>query len=209
MEGLLPLAIAYGVGCVSFASIVARARGVDIRSFGSGNPGATNVGRALGPGWGRLVLILDILKGFLPVLLLRLDPPLSVSPWLVDSDGRTLILAAAVTGHVLPVTSRFRGGKGVATLIGGIFALDWRLALAAILSHFLVRRLTGFVSVASVVLAWIVPVLQAAGRAAGFAVQPGMAVTACLALLVTLRHADNFGRIREGTEDRHAREEAR
>jgi glycerol-3-phosphate acyltransferase PlsY len=209
MDALLPLAIAYAVGCVSFASIVARARGVDIRQHGSGNPGATNVGRVVGAGWGRLVLLLDVLKGFLPVLLLRLGSPLSVSPWLVDPEGRTLILAAAVAGHVLPVTSRFRGGKGVATLLGGLAALDWRLAAVAVVVHLLVRRTTGYVSVASVVLAWSAPLAQALGLSQGLDLPAGVAATACLALLVTLRHADNFGRIRAGREDRHRTEEAR
>lgn len=203
MGVLLPLALAYAVGCISFASLVARAHGVDIRSQGSGNPGATNVGRVLGPRWGRVVLALDMLKGFLPVILLRVDPPLQASPWLVDPEGRSLILACAVAGHIAPITAGFRGGKGVATTLGGLAAFDWALTLVAAAAHLLVRRVSGYVSLASVLMVWTVPLAQAVGLATGWRPTGGVAVTAALAALVTLRHAANFGRIRAGTESRH------
>jgi glycerol-3-phosphate acyltransferase PlsY len=181
MGVLLPLALAYAAGCISFASLVARAHGVDIRSQGSGNPGATNVGRVLGQRWGRVVLALDMLKGFLPVVLLRVDPPFAASPWLVDPEGRSLILACAVAGHIAPITAGFRGGKGVATAVGGLAAFDWALTLVAAATHLLVRRVS----------------------ATGWRTTGGVAVTAALAALITLRHAANFGRIRAGTESRH------
>ena len=214
------LLVAYAIGCVSFASLVARAHGVDIREKGSGNPGATNVSRVVGRGWGRIVLVLDILKGLLPVLLLPAVPVPAAPAWLVDSEGRALLAAAVVLGHVFPVTAGFRGGKGVATLIGGLLALDPLLAAAAVAVHFLVRRLTGFVSLASVALAWTFPALQLALPALGLLPpgrRDGAGVMAALALLITLRHAPNFARIRSGTESRHgatsqpapARDEAR
>ena len=203
MGVLLPLALAYAAGCVSFAGLVARAHGVDIRSQGSGNPGATNVGRVLGSRWGRIVLALDILKGLLPVWFLQVDPPLDVSPWLVDPAGKSLLLACAVGGHVAPITARFRGGKGVATFLGGLLAFDWALALAAGGVHLVARRVWAYVSLASVLMAWTVPVAQSAGLLLGWRPTGGAAVTAGLAALITLRHAANFGRIRAGTESRH------
>ena len=203
MSVLLPLALAYAAGCVSFASLVARAHGVDIRGQGSGNPGATNVGRVLGKRWGRVVLALDMLKGFLPVLLLRVDPPLAASPWLVDPEGRSLILACAVAGHVAPITSGFRGGKGVATALGGLLAFDWVLTAIAAVTHLVARRVSGFVSLASVLMVWTVPLAQAVGLLIGWRTTGGVAVTAAIAALITLRHASNFGRIRAGTESRH------
>ncbi len=206
--GLLAcLAVAYAAGCVSFASLVARLHGVDVRSVGSGNPGATNVARLLGKGWGRLVLVADILKGLLPVALLAPQPPLALPDWIVDHEARALLLVAAVVGHVYPVTARFAGGKGVATLIGGLLGFDWRLAACALVVHFAVRRLSGYVSLASVALAVSVPVLQLVGAGAGLAPARGLAATVGLALLVTLRHADNLGRIRAGTERRHGERE--
>lgn len=200
MHPLISLLIAYAIGCISFALIVTRAKGVDIRGFGSGNPGATNVGRLLGSGWGRLVLMLDVAKGAVPVLVLSLDPPL------VGAAGRPLLAAAAVLGHIYPVTQRFAGGKGVATLIGACLALDPIVAVLAVGTHYLVRAVTGYVSVASVALAWSFPLGLLVARVSGWSEDhspEGIAVMSGLALVITLRHAANFGRIRAGTESRH------
>lgn len=208
MDTLGTLLIAYAIGCVSFAALAGRLRGVDVREHGSGNPGATNVGRLLGPAWGRAVLALDILKGFLPTLLLAVPP----SSW--DGTGHIPVALAVVVGHVAPITSRFRGGKGVATTIGALLALDWRVALAGLLVHLAVKRATGYVSVASVAMAFCFPVLVVAGRLAGLplalpagadpraAWSDGVLLLVALAALVTLRHAANFVRIRAGTEHR-------
>jgi glycerol-3-phosphate acyltransferase PlsY len=204
------LLLAYAAGCLSFAAMAARLRGVDIRAHGSGNPGATNVGRVLGPAWGRAVLLLDIAKGAVPALLLEAPPEALGLPalpgWLVDGEGRVLVAAAAVVGHVFPVTSGFRGGKGVATLVGALVALDPALAVLAGLIHLAVKRLAGFVSVASVVMVWSFPLAQVGARwlpdRAGRFVD-GTVVLVLLALLVTSRHLDNFRRIRAGVEDRY------
>jgi acyl phosphate:glycerol-3-phosphate acyltransferase len=198
VDSLLALAIAYVAGSLSFATLVARSRGVDIRAAGSGNPGATNVGRVLGKRWGRLVLVLDILKGLLPVLFLRAYPG-----W-VD-DGRAPVAAAAVIGHIAPLLSPRHGGKGVATFIGASLGISWVITLAALALHAGVRRGTGFVSVASVAMAWALPGLQLLARALGLADRVntrGIPVLAGLALVITLRHAANFVRIRQGTEAR-------
>ena len=208
METLVPLLLAYAVGCISFASLTGRLKGVDVRAHGSGNPGATNVGRLLGRGWGLAVLVADILKGALPVFLLRIP----ASEW--DPPGRFALVLAVVLGHVWPVTAGFRGGKGVATLVGATLALDWRLALGAVLVHALVKRTSGYVSLASVAFAASLPLLLVAGRCAGLPLalpdgadpraswSGGLWLASALAVLVTLRHAANLGRIRAGTEPR-------
>ena len=209
MSILGPLLFAYALGCISFAALVGRWKGVDVRKHGSGNPGATNVGRLLGKRWGRTVLVLDVLKGLLPVLLL------AVPPSIFDAGGHVPVALAVVLGHVWPVTSRFRGGKGVATFVGAALALEWRAALAAMLVHVAVKRLTGYVSVASVAMAWSFPALLAGGRLIGWplglpagsaagptAWRDGLLLLCLLALVVTLRHAGNFVRIRAGTEHR-------
>jgi len=203
---LLSCLCAYLVGGISFAVLVGRLKGVDIRAHGSGNPGATNVGRLLGRGWGRAVLVADILKGFLPVALL------SAWPGVLDRDGRAPILAAVVIGHIAPLTSGFRGGKGVASFVGGTLAYDWLLALLALAVHVGVRRATRLVALASVALALAFPLLQLATRALlpDGPLSPfwaarrtdGLLVTCGLALLVTLRHAGNFARMRAGSEHR-------
>lgn len=207
MHALLALLLAYAVGCVSFATLVARSRGVDIREHGSGNPGATNVGRVLGRRWGAVVLVLDIAKGLLPAMFLRapaaelgLD---GLPPVVVDAEGRTLVMAAAVLGHIAPVTQGFRGGKGVATLIGGAFGLNPLLGAVGVVTHLVVKKGLGFVSVASVALAWSVAVTRWAQGALTEEPHGGSLVLAALALVITLRHRDNFARIRAGTEDRY------
>ena len=208
----LPLTIplAYALGCVSFASLVARLNGVDIRAHGSGNPGATNVARVLGKSWGALVLLLDVAKGWLPVQLLTAGAGLTLPQLAVDSDGATLVLMAAVLGHIFPVSAGFRGGKGVATLLGGCLAFDPLLALVGVLAHMLTKYCLGFVSLASLVLVWALPAAQVLaswwmGGAdhAGSPTSGGAGVMALLALLVTWRHRDNLARIRAGTEDRY------
>jgi len=199
VNSIVQLAVAYVAGSLSFATLVARWRGVDIRAAGSGNPGATNVGRVLGKKWGRLVLVLDILKGLLPVLLLRAFPG-----W-VD-DGRAPIAAAAVLGHIVPVFAPLHGGKGVATFLGASLGIDPSLTVLALLVHLGVRRATGYVSVASVAMAWALPALQLLARQLGLEGSVntrGAPVLAGLALLITLRHVRNFVRIRAGTEARH------
>ncbi len=201
MDPGLATLLAYALGCVSFASLAARIQGVDIRQVGSGNPGATNVGRALGKGWGRAVLLGDMAKGLLPPLIWT-GPALQGDP-----EGATVLVAAAVLGHVYPVTMGFRGGKGVATLIGGFLALDWMLALIAAAIHFGVRARSGYVSVASVALAWAFPVarlvVHVAGEGMSLTEDTGLAVLAGVAVVVTIRHLGNFARIRAGTEDRY------
>ncbi len=200
MHPWLSVVLAYALGCVSFALLAARLRGIDIRAQGSGNPGATNVGRLLGRPWGVAVLLLDVAKGYLPVVLL--DGPVTA----LDPTGRVPLAVAAVLGHVFPVQLGFRGGKGVATTVGAFLALDPLLGVIAVLIHFAVRRLTGFVALASVGLAWAFPVEQLALRAAGAGsgrFLEGTLALVGLALLITLRHAANFQRIRAGTEDRY------
>src|SRR3954469_12238656 len=105
---ILAALLAYVVGAVPFGYLVARLRGVDIFSAGSGNIGATNVGRVLGRKFGLLVFVLDFLKGAVPVALVRAYLP--AEPWAAVAAG-----LAAFVGHMFPVYLRFRGGKGVAT----------------------------------------------------------------------------------------------
>ena len=112
---LLITIIGYLLGAISFAVIIARSKGVDIFKEGSGNPGATNVKRILGKKWGYTVFSLDALKGFTAAGL----------PLIVYGDVRLAVigLIAAILGHSFSVFFKFRGGKGVATTIGGLLAL--------------------------------------------------------------------------------------
>ncbi len=135
---------AYLLGAVSPASLVARWRGVDLRSSGSGNPGATNAGRALGLRWGVLVGVLDVAKGALPAAL-----ALAVvgRPWAY------VMAVAAVVGHVTSPFLRGRGGKGVATSLGVLLVLAWLWVGAVVAVFVVVVTLTRWVAGASVAAA--------------------------------------------------------
>jgi len=126
MEKILLVLFAYLLGSVLFGEIIARIRGVDLRRIGSGNVGATNVGRALGRKYAALVFLLDMLKGFVPTAL-------ALSFYGMESRTVALAGVAAVLGHMYPVFAGFKGGKGVATAFGVLLALSRELALMVLL----------------------------------------------------------------------------
>ncbi len=139
--GTLAAVVGYGIGSVNPAAIIARVRGADLRSIGSGNPGATNAGRAFGWPVGVLVAVLDILKGFLPVVALEL----------LGAPVAALVAGlAAVLGHVTSPWLRGRGGKGVATSLGAVLAVQPLWAVPVLVVFGLVLLVTRRVGLASV-----------------------------------------------------------
>src|SRR5215472_15533451 len=156
---ILAALLGYLVGAVPFGYLVGRWRGVDIFQEGSGNIGATNVGRVLGRRFGILVFVLDFLKGALPTLaaaaisrLLSLDLPPDA---LAVTAG-----VSAFLGHLLPVYLSFRGGKGVATGAGIVAVLLPLLALAAVLTWLVIVSASRYVSLASLAAAAVLCVLR-------------------------------------------------
>ncbi len=136
-------AVGYAFGAVSPAVLLARSRSVDLRELGSGNPGATNVGRLLGVRWGVTVGLLDVTKGLVPALVMGL---------LIDELAGLVAGAAAVVGHVFSPFLRGRGGKGVATAFGAVLGVDpvWALVLLAVfVVVFLIGRWVALASMAS------------------------------------------------------------
>lgn len=180
----------YALGSVSFALLLARARGVDLRGVGSGNLGATNVSRALGRRLGVLTYLLDALKGFAPALAavgLTADPAAGAA-----AGG------GAFLGHLFPVWHGFRGGKGVATLSGALLAVAPLAALAAGLSFALTVRATRMVSAGSIAFgvtlgpaAWVLR-----------APQPVVLLAALGGCALMFTHRANIARIRAGREPR-------
>ncbi len=172
----------YLAGSIPTGLLVARAKGIDIRATGSGNIGATNVARALGKKLGALVLVLDALKGFIPVLL--------AGRWL-DDVALAAVGIAAVLGHVFPVWLRFRGGKGVATALGVFAALTPIPAAAAVLVYLAVVLVTRISSVGSL--------LGATALLAGMVIasEPPawLALGGAVWLLILFRHRDNIRRL--------------
>jgi glycerol-3-phosphate acyltransferase PlsY len=176
------------------------ARGIDIREHGSGNLGATNVYRVLGPRWGLPTLLLDMAKGALPVWLAPRLPPLAAFPggpeWCAIAAG-----LAAIAGHVWTFLAGFRGGKGVATAAGVVLALA-PLAFAGVVTIFvLTLALTRYVSLGSVLGALALPVIVAVTVPGGVG-SPRFALAVVLAALVVVRHKENLRRLARGEERR-------
>ncbi|MEO5618677.1 MAG: glycerol-3-phosphate 1-O-acyltransferase PlsY [Candidatus Eisenbacteria bacterium] len=195
------LLLGYLCGALPFGLWVGRAfRGVDVRTLGSGNSGATNVYRTLGPGLGILTLLLDALKGAIPVWLAPSLPGAEAIPGGPDG-ARILAGLAAVAGHVWTFLAGFRGGKGVATTAGVLLALS-PAAFGIFAAVFVVTvAVTRYISLGSMLgsvafaaaLAWLPP---------GGVGQPRFVFGALIALLVVARHRENIVRLLRGTERR-------
>ncbi len=194
--------LGYLLGSIPFGYLLVRLRaGVDIRTVGSGNIGATNVGRILGRGASALVYLLDAAKGFASAgLLPRL---LGLEPGLPSALGGV----GATLGHCFPVFLRFRGGKGVATASGVLLALDPAAFAVGGLAWVLLISLVRIVSVASIGMAFAFPLAVLARDPADAlrAHLPVLAASLLLASLILVRHRANLRRILEGTEPRIGR----
>jgi acyl phosphate:glycerol-3-phosphate acyltransferase len=193
----LALAAAYLLGSIPFAFIAVRSlRGLDLRTVGSGNVGATNAGRVLGKRWAAAIYLLDAGKGAAAVLVGR-----SLSPEPAIHAGCGLL---AILGHVFPVWLRFRGGKGVATTTGVFLALVPLAFVIAGAVWLAVAAATRFVSLASVALAIALPiaVVALAPDEAFRSRLPVTALAVAVALFVIATHLGNLRRVVAGTEPR-------
>jgi glycerol-3-phosphate acyltransferase PlsY len=180
----------YLIGSLSFALLLVRWRtGTDIRKEGSGNAGATNVLRAHGKALGLAVALLDVAKGAAAVLLVRL----------VTADPRYAAAAgfAAILGHVFPLYSGFRGGKGVATAVGAFLVLAPAGTLACLAIFVAIVAATRYVSLASVVAIVLLPPAAALLSHASRAVLVAAAATA---VLIVFKHLENVKRLTRGEE---------
>ncbi|MEN9417602.1 MAG: glycerol-3-phosphate 1-O-acyltransferase PlsY [Pseudomonadota bacterium] len=194
----LAVLASYLVGSLSFAVIISRAMGLaDPRSYGSKNPGATNVLRSGNKAAAVLTLAFDALKGYVPVLLaLVWRDRLGLSELVIAMIG-----LAAFLGHLWPVFFRFQGGKGVATAAGVLLALNPHLGLATLASWVIVAAFMRYSSLASLVAAVFAPFYQLliwGGGDAMLAILP-------MSLLLVWRHAANIRRLLDGTESRIGR----
>jgi glycerol-3-phosphate acyltransferase PlsY len=198
-SGLAVLA-AYLVGSLSFAVIVSRFVGLaDPRSYGSKNPGATNVLRSGNKKAAIATLVLDAVKGWLPLWVAGVwGPGLGLGPITM-----ALVGLAAFVGHLYPVFFHFKGGKGVATAVGVLFGVDWLLALACLASFGIVVFFTRFVSLASMVAAVFAPVyFMFGGDVAWEASPPMVGALVVMAVLLIWRHRENVDRLVKGTESK-------
>jgi glycerol-3-phosphate acyltransferase PlsY len=187
VEVALLVPVAYLLGTFPSAALVARRRGVDVTAQGSGNPGASNTFRLLGWKAGALVFAMDLLKGALAAL----------AGLAVDGHRGAYILGvAAILGHVLPVTRKFKGGRGVATGAGVMLVIFPLLTVAMGALWIVLARVTHKASIASITVAIAYPIAVAlAGHEAG-----DIIVISVLALLVVARHLSNVRRLVKGEE---------
>ena len=194
MNYLLVAVIAYLLGSVSFAVIVSRSFGLpDPRTYGSNNPGATNVLRSGNKLAAALTLLGDALKGWLAVAMAA-----RAAPILGLGEGHIAIAALCVfLGHLFPAFYRFKGGKGVATALGVLLALDWRVGCAAAAIWLILFALTRTSSIAALVATATTPIVAFYFR--GTDLTTGIVLL--LALLVIWRHKKNIARLISGREN--------
>ena len=197
----------YVIGSTPFGVIIARAKGVNLRSVGSGNVGATNVGRTVGKTWGYICFLLDVAKGLVPVLLagalLRGRPgfptALHQAAWLGAGCG-------VILGHVFSFWLKFRGGKGVASSLGVVLGVWPYLALpglAALGVWIVVTLVARYVSLGSIAAAAaFLPLFVAFNRGRVRSLLPLLVFAAAMVVLIIARHRGNIRRLLGGTENK-------
>lgn len=203
MESFYPFAAAvaaYLLGSLSFAVIVSRTMGLkDPRTFGSKNPGATNVLRSGSKPAAIITLALDALKGFVPVVLVRLYGP----PYGLGEGTVALVGLAAFLGHLWPVFFGFEGGKGVATALGFIFGVDWLLGLGTAATWLIVASFFRYSSLASLVAAVFAPAYYLLGDRVVWYADRAIVMALCvMAMLLAWRHRENINRLLQGRESK-------
>lgn len=200
MQEILLIIIAYLIGSIPTAVLVSKYFfGIDIREYGSGNAGATNTFRVLGKQWGTFVMVVDVLKGVLASFLYLLLPYYLTNEW--DRTNFMIGLGlAAVVGHIFPVWANFKGGKGVATLLGMVIAIQPIVALCVIGVFLLVLYLTRFVSLSSILASVAFPVFILVIFNEPEPLYRVFAIA--VALLVILTHQKNITRLLHGNESK-------
>lgn len=195
MNALVFAVVAYLLGSISFAIVVSRLLGLeDPRTYGSQNPGATNVLRTGNKKAAVLTLLGDCAKGWVAVALaVQLDAPLGLG-----EQGIAMVAFAVFAGHLWPVFFRFQGGKGVATALGVLLGLNPLLGLATLATWLIIARATGYSSLAALVSAVFAPFYYALL----FGVHPQLLAIGVMSALLVIRHRGNIAKLLRGEESR-------
>ena len=196
----LAIVVGYLIGSLSFAVIVSRVMGLnDPRTFGSKNPGATNVLRSGNKGAAVITLLLDAAKGWLPVVLVKWYG----ARYGLGEGTMALVGLAAFVGHLYPVFFKFIGGKGVATACGVLLGVNPVLGLAAGATWLIMAYFFRYSSLASLTAAVFAPVYYIFGDGVGWYLNKGVVFAlAIMSLLLIYRHVENIGKLLKGTESR-------
>ncbi len=186
--------MAYLIGSVSFAVLVSKVMGLpDPHSYGSGNPGATNVLRTGSKLAAVLTLLGDAAKGYVAVLLARALIGVDIDSWVLPA-----VAVAAFVGHLFPVFHGFKGGKGVATALGILLAINWVLGLTTLSTWLIVAVFLRYSSLAALISALFAPVYFIFL----FGIQPMAAAIVAMSALLIWRHQSNIKNLLNGTEGR-------
>jgi glycerol-3-phosphate acyltransferase PlsY len=200
MKEFLLIITAYLIGSIPTALIISRQYfGIDIREYGSGNMGATNAFRILGAKYGTIIMVLDVLKGMLAVGLFYLMP-FYISNEFERTNFMIALGLSAVIGHILPVFADFKGGKGVATLLGMILAIQPYIALTCIGVFLVVLFLTRYVSLSSILGAVMLPICVLWIWNEDELIYRIFAMLVAIKVIIT--HQKNISRIIKGAENR-------
>ena len=191
--------LAYLVGSIPIGFMIGKARGVDLRTIGSGNVGATNVYRAFGFRLAILVFMLDVSKGFVGAAILPAiwTPDALSITWL-----RIICGVAAIAGSIASVFMKFKGGKGVATVVGVFLALEPFSTIIGLVIWTVLFLKYRYVSLGSIVGTAVLPILIAVFNRDGLLRYPVFYLSLLVAVLVAVRHRSNIGRLLKGTENR-------
>ena len=200
LYSIAAVVLAYLMGSLSFAIIVSRLMGLkDPRSYGSNNPGATNVLRSGNKKAAVATLLLDGLKGWLPVMLVK---------WFGKDygleDGTIAAVAfAAFLGHLYPVFFKFQGGKGVATAAGALLGIEWLLGLATLTTWLIIAYFTRYSSLASMASAAFAPLFYLLGNRGPWYMERSILVAIfMIGLLLVIRHRENINKLLQGKESK-------
>jgi acyl phosphate:glycerol-3-phosphate acyltransferase len=200
MNEILLIILAYLIGSIPTSVWVSQHFfDIDIRDYGSGNAGATNTYRVLGPKWGTIVMLVDMLKGILAVKLALLLPAYADSEINLQNLQTGLGLAAVI-GHIFPIWADFRGGKGVATLFGLVLGISPWTAISCVGIFILVLYLTRFVSLSSILASVAFPVFILVIFNVDNPIYRIFAIA--VALMVLLTHQKNISRLFKGSESK-------
>ncbi len=196
----LAIIAAYLLGSLTFAVFVCKLLGIpDPRTFGSKNPGSSNVLRSGSKLAALLTLLLDALKGFVPVLMVKLYG----EPYGLGVGAMALVGLAAFFGHLYPIYFKFKGGKGVATAAGVIFAISWPLGLATLGTWLIIAFFFRYSSLAALVAAVFAPVYYLMGDGVAWNTEtPLTAALIVMSAMLVYAHRENITRLLKGTESR-------
>ena len=195
MSALFLIGIGYLLGSIPSGYLAGKwFAKIDIREIGSGSTGATNVLREVGKAPALAVFVVDILKGFVPVM---------IAKWLLlDESLEVVVGIAALSGHIWPIWLNWKGGKAVATGLGVFLAISWTVGLASLGIFLTIFSISKIVSLSSIFAAISLPFLMIISFNNGYFIFPYLAVSLAAMLLVIWRHRSNIKRLLEGKESK-------